>query len=276
VGTCRIFFLFNQLRGPATTLGMNPFENQGITVFFPAFNDAPTIAALVRNAADILSRLTSDPEIIVVNDGSRDSTAEVLEGLLPEVPFLRVVTHETNKGYGAALRSGFKVATKDLVFYTDGDGQYDVRELERLYQAMSDGVDVVNGYKLNRADGLHRKLLGGIYARFTRKLFRLPIVDVDCDFRLIRKSALDSVDLKTCSGAICVELVDQLASSGARFAEVGVNHYPRVAGRSQFLSPSRVLRTIVDVATLWFARSRKPSIRRILPSSMENARAADK
>jgi glycosyltransferase involved in cell wall biosynthesis len=255
---------------------MNAFENRGITVFFPAFNDAPNIAALVRNAADILSRLTSDPEIIVVDDGSRDSTAEVLDGLLPQIPFLRVKTHETNKGYGAALRSGFKAAAKDLVFYTDGDGQYDVRELEKLYQALSDEVDVVNGYKLNRADGLHRKLFGGIYARFTRKLFRLPIRDVDCDFRLIRKSSLDRVDLKTSSGAICVELVDKLASSGARFVEVGVNHYPRVAGRSQFLSPSRVLRTMVDIAALWFRRSRNQNIRRTLPASMEHAPAADK
>lgn len=255
---------------------MYPLENKGITVFFPAFNDAPTIAALVRNAAEVLSRLTSDPEIVVINDGSRDSTAEILDGLLPQIPFLRVKTHETNKGYGAALRSGFKAAAKDLVFYTDGDGQYDVLELEKLYKAMSDEVDVVNGYKLNRADGLHRKLLGGIYARFTRKVFRLPIRDVDCDFRLIRKSSLDRVDLKTSSGAICVELVDQLASSGARFGEVGVNHYPRVAGRSQFLSPSRVLSTMLDLAALWFRRSRDERIRRTHPASMEHAHAADK
>jgi len=257
------------MTAPSKSLG-------SISIFFPAFNDEQTIGELVRNALAILPTFTDDYEVLVINDGSTDGTAALLDDLSKKDAYVRPIHHEANRGYGGALQSGFANATKEFVFYTDGDGQYDVRELERLYQAMSDGVDVVNGYKLNRADGLHRKLLGGIYARFTRKLFRLPIVDVDCDFRLIRKSALDSVDLKTCSGAICVELVDQLGSSGARFAEVGVNHYPRVAGRSQFLSPSRVLRTIVDVATLWFARSRKPSIRRILPSSMENARAADK
>src|SRR5687768_4500700 len=211
---------------------------KSVSAFFPAFNDERTIAPLVRQAADVLKTLTDDFEIIVVNDGSRDGTARVLSDLQKSTPRLRVVTHERNRGYGGAVRSGFSAATKELVFYTDGDAQYDVGELSKLYGAMADEVDVVNGYKLTRSDGVHRKLLGNIYANMTRRLFRLPVRDVDCDFRLIRKSRLNTIELESNSGAICVELVKKLTRNGARFVEIGVNHYPREAGRSQFFSTS--------------------------------------
>lgn len=248
---------------------MSILANKGISVFFPAFNDESTIGPLVRSAADTLRRLTSDFEIIVINDGSRDSTAEKLSELQIAMPFLRVVTHETNKGYGAALRSGITSTTKELVFYTDGDGQYDVGELEKLHGLMSEQVDVVNGYKLNRADGVHRKLIGGIYARFVRRVFRLPIRDVDCDFRLMRKASLERVELRSNSGAICVELVDGLARSGARFVEVGVNHYARESGRSQFFSLGRISKTLFDLFGLWRNRNRGEG-RRDRPASSIN------
>ena len=229
----------------------------GITVFFPAFNDEQSIGGLVRKARETVTELTDDVEIVVINDGSRDATGDRLAELQKEIPVLRVVTHETNRGYGAALRSGFSAATKEFVFYTDGDGQYDVGELRKLAASMTDAVDVVNGFKVNRADGLHRKYLGKMYASVTRLFFRLPIRDVDCDFRLIRKSVLDGVELRSTSGAICVELVSGLAQNGARFAEVAVNHYPRQAGRSQFFSPSRIFATLIELGKLWLRGSRR-------------------
>lgn len=229
----------------------NDDRRSGISIFFPAFNDAGSIGLLVNSAFEILPTLTDDYEVIVVNDGSTDETRGVLAELERHYPQLRIVEHPSNQGYGAALRSGFQHATRELVFYTDGDGQYDVRQLPALHARLTPAVDVVNGYKVKRADKAHRGMLGGVYNRLARLLFRLPIRDVDCDFRLLRRSALERINLSSSSGAICVELVRKLRSAGATFAEVPVNHYPRLHGRSQFFTPRRVILTAFDFFLLW-------------------------
>jgi glycosyltransferase involved in cell wall biosynthesis len=226
-------------------------DRTSISVFFPAFNDAATIGTLVENALSVLPQLTDDYEILVINDGSTDSTQNVLEAIAAGEPLVRVIRHEQNKGYGAALRSGFRHATKDLVFYTDGDGQYDVRELRRLSQLLTEEVDIVNGFKLKRADTRRRRLIGGAYNLLARLLFNLPVRDVDCDFRLIRRHALKEIELVSDSGSICVELVYKLHVAGCRFAEAPVHHYPRLYGQSQFFNPRSVLRTMRDVFALW-------------------------
>jgi len=222
-----------------------------LSVFFPAYNDARTIGKLVADALAVMPALADDYEIIVVNDGSTDETAAVLDELARDDAHVRVVHHERNLGYGAALRSGFSHARKELVFYTDGDGQYDVRELARLRPLLTSGVDVVNGFKIKRADNIRRKLIGGLYNRLARLLFRLPVRDVDCDFRLLRRSAVAGVTLTASSGAICVELVRKLHAAGCRFTEVPVSHYPRAHSRSQFFTPRRVARTAWDFWALW-------------------------
>lgn len=223
-----------------------------ISVFFPAFNDAESISPLVRSVLEVLPTLTDDYEVLVVNDGSTDATAEVLDELARVTRQLKVIHHPTNLGYGAALRSGFGNVTKELIFYTDGDGQYDVRELTSLCRQLDPSVDVVNGFKLNRADKGHRKLLGGIYNQMTRRLFRLPIRDIDCDFRLLRRSAMQKISLEASSGAICLELVHKLALAGCVFAEVPVHHYPRPHGKSEFFKLRHVTRTAFDSAILWW------------------------
>lgn len=229
----------------------NKSGTQSISCFFPAFNDGASVGQLVADALTVLPGLTADYEVIIVDDGSTDDTAEVLNRLVATNQHVRVVRHETNRGYGAALRSGFRNATKDLVFYTDGDGQYDVRQLSSLHAFLADGVDVINGYKTSRSDAAHRRLLGGLYNRLARLLFDLPIRDVDCDFRLLRRQAVDGLNLTVSSGAICVQLVHQLATSGAVFKEMPVTHLPRVNGRSQFFTPRRVTRTAVDLFSVW-------------------------
>ena len=201
--------------------------SEGISVFFPAYNDEASIAGLVTEALALLPGLTDDFEVIVVDDGSTDGTARVLEELARAVPRLRVVRHEVNRGYGAALRTGFASATKDLVFYTDGDGQYDVRELLRLRPLLAEGVDIVNGYKIQRADSWQRKALGAAYNGLAHLLFSIPIRDVDCDFRLLRRRAVEQVELVSSSGSICVELVHKLHRRGCVFAEVPVRHRAR-------------------------------------------------
>jgi glycosyltransferase involved in cell wall biosynthesis len=224
----------------------------GISIFFPAFNDEKTIGALVSHALDLLPTLTDDYEVLVVNDGSADATQEVLEELARESTHLKLVRHERNLGYGAALRSGFAHASKGLIFYTDGDGQYDVREMARLLPLMAEGCDVVNGYKSSRSDPAHRKVAGAIYNRLARLFFRLPVRDVDCDFRLIRRSAIRSISLASSGGAVCVEMIYKLRRGGCAFAEAPVHHYPRAHGRSQFFTPRRVARTALDFMFLWF------------------------
>ncbi len=226
-------------------------SKNSLSVFFPAFNDQETIGSLVEDTLDVLPVLTDDFEILVINDGSRDNTKVLLDDLAQKHSCLKVIHHETNKGYGAALQSGFANAGKELIFYTDGDGQYDVKELVGLYSLMTDEVDVVNGYKIRRADRLYRIVTGELYNRAARLFFRIPIRDVDCDFRLLRRTTLRQFDLKSSSGVICVELVRKLSACGAVFVEQPVNHYPRLNGHSQFFTAGRVSRTIFDFFKLW-------------------------
>jgi glycosyltransferase involved in cell wall biosynthesis len=228
-----------------------PGAINSISVFFPAFNDEATIGSLVHDALAILPVLTNDYEVIVINDGSTDSTPVVLDELARTEQHIRVIHHATNQGYGGALRSGFKAASKEMIFYTDGDGQYDVREITTLHRCLTEKIDIVNGYKLKRADAGQRKLLGALYNRLARFLFRIPIRDVDCDFRLLRRRAVEQIDLYSSSGSICVELVFKLHRSGCVFAEAPIHHYPRAHGRSQFFTTRRVARTAFDFLSLW-------------------------
>jgi glycosyltransferase involved in cell wall biosynthesis len=224
----------------------------GLSVFFPAYNDAPSLPGLVEKTFAVLSEHADDFEVIVVNDGSRDNTAEVLAALAERyAPRMRIITHAHNRGYGAALRSGFAAASKELVFYTDGDGQYDVGELPGLLERMTAEVGLVNGYKLERQDPWHRILIGNVYNRLARLLFRIRIRDIDCDFRLIRRRLLEEIRLTSTSGTICVELVRKLELSPYRVVEVGVHHYPRLHGRSQFFRMRALAKTFYQLLRLY-------------------------
>jgi glycosyltransferase involved in cell wall biosynthesis len=223
-----------------------------ISAFFPCYNDESTIADLVREADAQLRCATDDYEIIVVNDGSRDRSAAVLADLAARVPRLRIVTHPVNRGYGGALRSGFAAATKDVVFYTDGDGQYDVKEIPIMLALLVDDTDFVNGMKMSRSDPAYRVFIGNLHKFVTRWAFWLPIDDVDCDYRLIRRAVLDRIELRSNSGSICVELVKRAQRAGAGFRQVSVRHYSRQFGSSQFFRPGRILRTYADLARMWF------------------------
>ena len=222
-----------------------------LSVFYPAYNDEGSIRPLVEKTLQLLPALTDDFEIIVVNDGSRDNTPAILDAMARELPHMRVVHHPANRGYGGALRTGLLTATKDWVFYTDGDAQYDVNELRDLVALVRDDLDVVNGYKLKRSDHRRRIVLGGIYKRLSRALFALPIRDVDCDFRLMRRAVIQSIDLRSTSGVVCTEMIYKLAQAGARFVETPVHHYPRMHGQSQFFNWRSVVKTATDFFALW-------------------------
>jgi glycosyltransferase involved in cell wall biosynthesis len=233
-----------------------------ISAVFPAYNDGGTIASMVAAAWIALNQVTDDYEIIVVNDGSSDYTATMLNEISVRYPELRVITHPSNQGYGAALRTGFSAASKDWVFYTDGDSQYNPLELVNLVRALREGVDVVNGYKLTRNDSWMRIVIGRAYHYFVKFLFGIRIRDVDCDFRLIPRHILEEIELKSVSGAICLELVKKIEDAGYVFAEVPVNHYSRKYGVSQFFVPWRIVRTLRQLAGLyWMLVIRKEHLR---------------
>jgi glycosyltransferase involved in cell wall biosynthesis len=207
---------------------------------------------MVLGAQRALRRLTDDYEIIVTNDGSGDHTAAMLDELATLVPQLRVFHHPRNLGYGSALRTGFAAATKDLVFYTDGDAQYDPAELAVLCERFGDDVDIVNGYKISRNDPWYRIVIGRIYHHAMRLMFRFPIRDVDCDFRLIRRRCFDAVTLTSPDGTLPLEMIKKFADAGFRFAEVPVHHYHRAYGQSQFFNLRRLLRVVREVLRLWW------------------------
>jgi len=226
---------------------------KGLSIFFPAYNDSGTIASLVIIALRTARKLTPDHEVIVINDGSADGTGEILEELASIYPQVRIVTHDKNRGYGGALRTGFASATRELVFYTDGDAQYDPAEMEALWRRFDQDVDLVNGYKISRSDPLHRIVIGRVYHHVVKTLFRLTVRDVDCDFRMMRRSIFDKVHLEKNSGVICLEMMKKITDGGFRIAEVPVHHYHRAYGKSQFFNFRRLYRTAIDVMKLWWA-----------------------
>gem|GEM_PF-136514 len=236
------------LRTPHSAL---PMRLPSISVVFPAYNDAGTIASMVLAALNTCASLTDDYEVIVVENGSTDYTVQVLEDLAATNSQLRISTHRKVLGYGGALRLGFKIASKEFIFYTDGDAQYDAHELTMLVNALRPEVDVVQGYKIARHDPIFRIIIGKIYHWIVKLAFSLPIRDTDCDFRLIRRSALERFTLKSTTGTFPLELVKKLHESGAVFTEVPVHHYHRAYGRSQFFNFKRLWATGIQLLQLW-------------------------
>jgi glycosyltransferase involved in cell wall biosynthesis len=235
-----------------------PESTPGLTVFFPAYNDSGTIASMVVSAVLAAGRLTSDFEVLVINDGSRDATPLIIDELARVYPQVRAIHHQSNRGYGGALRTGFAEATKEWIFYTDGDAQYDPWEMGELWAKRGPGVDMVNGYKISRSDPFHRKVIGRFYHHTVRLMFGLTVRDVDCDFRLMRRAMFDRVHLTKSSGVICLEMMKRITDAGFTIVEAPVHHYHRAYGKSQFFNFGRVFRTGIDLLKLWWALVIRP------------------
>jgi glycosyltransferase involved in cell wall biosynthesis len=225
----------------------------GLSIFFPAYNDSGTIASMVIRAVQAASKLTPDFEVIVVDDGSADDTADIADELARTYPNVRAVHHPTNRDYGAALQTGFRSSTKELIFYTDGDAQYDPTELAVLWEAMTPEADVVNGYKISRSDPVHRIVIGRVYHHIVSVLFGLKLRDVDCDFRLMRRTIFERINLEKTSGIICVEMMKKIQDGGFRVVEAPVHHFHRTHGKSQFFNFRRLFRTGRDLLLLWYS-----------------------
>ncbi|HEX2037978.1 MAG TPA: glycosyltransferase family 2 protein, partial [Chloroflexota bacterium] len=235
---------------------------------FPCFNDAGTIASMVMEALVVLRELASEYEVIVIENGSTDYAWDVLdeldrlygpEGVDPhDQGRVRVIRFAQPLDYGGALRAGFAACRYDLIFYTDGDGQYDVRELRVLYEALEREeaagrrVDVVMGNKITRRDPLHRRFISWAYHHLMSFVFQFKVHDVDCDFRLIKRHVFDKVVLTQNSGTIALELMTKVQYAGFRTVEVPVNHYHRAYGVSQFFRIGRLISVMISLAKLWW------------------------
>lgn len=224
-----------------------------LSVFFPCYNDAGTIGVMVMRALQTLREVSDDYEIFVINDGSQDDSRLILQELQRIYPNeFRFEDRTHPSGYGGVLRAGFKMASKEWIFYTDGDAQYDSRELKLLVEKIADDVDVVNGWKIKRQDPFHRIVIGYAYQYFIKLIFGLHIRDVDCDFRLMRRKIFDVVELESTTGTITFEMVKKIQDAGYRFVEVPVHHFYRQYGNSQFFNIPRVGRTLVAIWGWWW------------------------
>lgn len=222
-----------------------------LSVFFPAYNEEANIGTTVSRAAAVLEELKADYEIIVVNDGSIDRTASVVENLMATNRRVRMVTHSPNRGYGGALKSGFYESRKELIFFTDGDGQFDFSEIKKLLPKIKE-ADLVVGYRLNRAEGLVRSINARLWTLLIRGLFGVRVRDIDCGFKLLKKEIIEKIPRLESDGAlISDELLIKAQKAGFKVVEVGVHHYPRASGEPTGANVKVILRAFRELFGLY-------------------------
>ena len=218
-----------------------------ISAFFPAYNEEANIGPLCLKTAAALKKVAGRYEVIAVDDGSKDRTAAVVQALHKKDPHIRLVSHRVNSGYGAAVKTGFASSKMDWIFFTDGDGQFDVDEISRLL-ALTGDHDIVVGYRIKRADPPHRLLNAWAWGTLVRGLFRLKGVrDIDCAFKIIRRDVFKAFKLETTGAMISTELLVKAQKNGFRLAEVGVNHYARTAGQQTGAKLSVIARAFKEL-----------------------------
>ena len=200
-----------------------------ISVFFPCYNEQDNVTATVEKSLKVLTELNADFEVIIVNDGSTDKTAQKADALAEKHTEVKVVHHPQNLGYGSALQSGFKAAAKKLVFYTDGDGQFDIAELPKLLPLI-EKYDIVSCYRINRQDPLLRKINGWCWTKLVCLLFRMKIRDIDCAFKLYKKEIFDNISLSSTGALIDTEVLARATRKGYTVTQLPVHHYPRLSG----------------------------------------------
>ncbi len=226
-----------------------PVHNVSISVFFPCYNEQDNITRVVEQALTVLEKLNADFEVIIVNDGSSDRTGQIADEIVGQKDRVKVVHHGTNLGYGAALQSGFKAATKELVFYTDGDGQFDINEMPPLLRLM-EHYDIVSCYRLNRQDNLIRKINGWCWTKLVCLLFGMKIRDIDCAFKLYKREIFDNIKVVSTGALIDAEILARAVRKGYRVTQQGIHHYPRTAGAQTGANLRVILRAFKELLRL--------------------------
>ncbi len=220
-----------------------------ISIFFPCYNEQENVARTVEKALDVVGKMNIDFEVIIVDDGSADKTGQIADGIAGRDGRVKVVHHKHNLGYGAALQSGFKTATKELVFYTDGDGQFDISEMPPLL-ALMEQYDIVSCYRLNRRDPIIRKINGWCWTRLICLMFGLKIRDIDCAFKLYKREIFDKIELSSTGALIDAEILARAVRKDYRITQKGVHHYPRTSGEQSGANIRVVLRAFKELFKL--------------------------
>lgn len=234
---------------PQTEIDSERQRPVSISVFFPCYNEQDNVARTTEQALAVLEKLNADFEVIIVNDGSSDATAKIADEIAAKNNRVKVVHHPTNLGYGAALQSGFKTASKELVFYTDGDGQFDINEMPALLSLMEQ-YDIVTCYRLNRQDNLIRKINAWCWTKLVCLLFRMKIRDIDCAFKLFKREIFDNIEMVSAGALIDTEILARAIRIGYRYTQKGVHHYPRTAGTQTGAKITVILRAFKELFKL--------------------------
>lgn len=221
-----------------------------ISVFFPAHNENDNIGPLVEKTVSVLQDLADDFEVLIVNDGSTDGTREAADGLAKRFPQVRAIHHEVNRGYGGAVKTGITSCVKDWIFFTDGDGQFDVSEIALLLERAGDR-DAVVGYRMDRQDPFHRKMFAFCWGTLISILFGFRVRDLDCAFKLFKRELIDGIEFKAEGAVITVELFSIMTKKKARIEQVGVHHYPRTAGEQSGGSIKVIARAFKELLLLY-------------------------
>lgn len=230
---------------------IKPKALTSLSIFFPCYNEAANVGTMIDQAVQVGEAYGVDYEVVVIDDGSSDDSAQLVQNRAKKNSRIRLIQHPKNMGYGAALRTGFKNVTKDLVFLTDGDNQFHLSEIDKLFSKI-DSCDVVVGYRINRQDKAYRRLNGFLWTKLTKLLFGLPTRDVDCAFKLFRKKALEGLELKSDHLMIHAEILARIKKNGFKIEEIGVSHYPRGAGKATATGFSRIFKSFGELFGLYW------------------------
>jgi glycosyltransferase involved in cell wall biosynthesis len=222
----------------------------GISVFFPAYYDQDNIGKVTEAAVKVLEEIGADYEITIIEDGSPDRTGEVADELARKFPKVKVIHHPKNMGYGATLKEGFISAAKELVFYTDGDNQFNLADLKKLYE-LAPYTDIVAGFRIEKQYSRYRKFTSFVYNLILRVLFDIPDHDVDCAFKLFPRRLFDDIEIESVNAFIDAEIMIKARNLGYYITPLGVYHYPRLDGISTGARPSVIFRTIGEIYRYW-------------------------
>jgi glycosyltransferase involved in cell wall biosynthesis len=225
-------------------------QANSLSVFFPCYNEQDNVRRVYEAADKVVRSMGIDYELIFVDDGSKDRTPDIVDSIATADPHVKAVHHPVNMGYGMALRSGFKAATKKLVFYTDGDGQFDIGELPPI-MPLIEKYDIVSGYRLNRQEGRIRKFNAWCWTRLVCFVFRMRLRDIDCAFKLYKREIFDKIELHSTGALIDTEILARAMRKGYTVGQVGVHHFPRRAGSQTGAKLRVILRAFRELFKLY-------------------------
>lgn len=225
-------------------------NTKSLTLFLPCYNEEANLKKVIKDATDILPKIIDEFEILIIDDGSQDRTGEIADNLSSQKKEIRVVHHSKNMGYGAALRSGFKHSTKNLVFFTDGDGQFNLDEITKLLPHIN-RYEIVTGYRINRRDPLSRRINASLWNWLVNIIFRVRVRDINCAFKLFQRKIFNSLNLESDGAFINAEIFARARRANYRIKEVGVNHYPRLKGKQTGANIRVILGAFKELFRLW-------------------------